>query len=231
MNDNIFKQGFKYTHDNPYHEKLGEFSDFVFRDDEAETFKGKWNSEVFKRNGPLIVEIGSGYGEFMMEYCLKNPHVNFVGMDMRFKRTFYLAKKIADHPSKYFRYLRARGERIQFLFEENEVDELLYFFPDPWPKTRHWKKRLFQQPFMINARKVLKPGGKLLVKTDHDGYAEWMWEEIQKNDLFELKMKTGDLYQEYPDHFLASQQTKFEKIFIGQGTKIKAFELINRKEH
>ncbi|GAB4017873.1 MAG: tRNA (guanosine(46)-N7)-methyltransferase TrmB [Bdellovibrio sp.] len=230
MVDRISQADFKYTHDNPYHDKLEEFSEFVFRDDEAEKFKGQWNKEIFKRDAPLIAEVGSGYGEFMIEYCQNHPEVNFVGMDMRFKRSFNLAKKIARHPNKNFRYLRARGERLNHLFNESELDMLCFFFPDPWPKKRHWKKRLFQAPFLENARLVLKPGKSLMVKTDHDGYAEWMAEEIEKYPHFKLGLKTFDLYKEHPDHFLASFQTKFEKIFISQGTKIKAFELINTKE-
>src|SRR5690606_27029527 len=133
------------------------------------------------------------YGEFMMEYCEKNPDANFIGMDFRFKRSYALAKKLAQHPTKNFRYLRGRGERISFMFGESEVDKIFYFFPDPWPKKRQWKRRLFQEHFLECAHKVLRPGGTLFVKTDHDGYAEWMAEVIAKSPLFELKMVSKDL--------------------------------------
>lgn len=230
--DHTFQDHFKYTHRNPYHDKLTEFGEFLLRDEDSELSQGQWNDKVFARSGPLCVEIGSGYGEFMMDYCEKNPDVNFIGLDFRFKRTFYLAKKLASHPTKNFRYLRARGERIGFIFGENEIDHMFYFFPDPWPKTRHHKKRLFQQPFIEAAHRVLKPGATLWIKTDHDHYGDWMFEHMQKPEakaLFDCKVHTFDLYQEQSDHFLASFQTKFEKIFLGQGTKIKAFELVCRK--
>ena len=94
MVDFSYNADFQYTHDNPYHHKLALFEDFVLRDDEAEKFCGNWNQLVFKRNAPLCVEIGSGYGHFMMEYCKKYPHENFVGMDYRFKRSFALAKQL-----------------------------------------------------------------------------------------------------------------------------------------
>lgn len=230
MVDFSYHKDFRYTHDNPYHDKLSEFSEFVFRDDEAEKFIGKWNEDVFKREGPLCVEVGSGYGEFMMEYCEKYPTHNFVGLDYRFKRSYGLAKKLNDHPTKNFRYLRAKGERLNYTFAENEIDKLFYFFPDPWPKKRHHKKRLFQEPFLKIADSILKPGGIFYVKTDNDGYAEWMRDVLKQTDIFDVVMETADLWNERPDHFLASFQTKFEKIFIGQGTKIKAFELRSRKE-
>jgi len=230
MVEHTFSKDFKYRHKNPYHDKLEAFDGFVFRDHEAEVFQGKWNSEVFKKDAKLCVEIGSGYGHFMLEYCENNPDLNFVGMDYRFKRSFELAKRLAKHPNKNFRYLRARGERIPFMFEESEVDEIYYFFPDPWPKKRHWKKRLFQRPFLECAYKVLKPGATLFVKTDHAGYADWMANVLRDQDLFEVQLATNNLWKEHPEHFLTSFETKFEKIFLGQGVKINGFVLTSKKE-
>jgi tRNA (guanine-N7-)-methyltransferase len=220
-----------YAHKNPYHERLTEFSDFVYRDTEGESFRGAWNDKAFKRIAPLMVEIGTGFGEFMRDYCLDHPHVNFVGMDYRFKRSFELAKKLAKSEIKNFRYLRANGERLTQIFAPNEVDELYYFFPDPWPKERHHKRRLFKENFLASAHEVLKPGGVLFVKTDHDGYAHWMEEVISKNKLFSLELKSFNLRTEYPEHFLSLYKTKFEKIFISQNIPIKAFVLRSLKEN
>tara|TARA_R110002072_G_scaffold1989_5_gene16617 strand:+ start:69055 stop:69750 length:696 start_codon:yes stop_codon:yes gene_type:complete len=229
-NNKLFDKEFKYSHKNPYHEKLDEYSEFVMRDNESEDFHDKWNEEVFKREGPLCVEVGTGFGHFMHEYCEKNPEVNFVGIDYRFKRSYNLARKLSKHPTKNFKYLRARGERIEFIFGKSEVDRIFYFFPDPWPKKRHNKKRLFQAPFLEAAFKVLKPGGILYVKTDHDAYAEWMAERIDKNKLFDCELKTFNLREEFPDHFLSGFETKFEKIFIKKNIPIKAFVLKSKKQ-
>lgn len=230
MVDKAFTDSFKYTHDNPYHDKLKEFEEFVLRDHEAETNVGQWNQAIFNREAPLCLEIGSGYGHFMMEYCEKNPDVNFIGLDYRFKRSYALAKKLSLHPNRNFKYLRAKGERISFMFEENELDRMFYFFPDPWPKARHNKKRLFQLPFLQAAYKVLRPGGTLYVKTDHEGYADWMEEVMNNQDLFDVQLATRDLRVTHPEHFLASFQTKFEKIFISQGVNIKAYVLVSKKK-
>lgn len=229
MEDHSLREDFKYKHDNPYHDKLGAFEAFVMRDNESEIYRGKWNTDIFKRDGKLFLEIGSGAGHFMMDYCEKNPTHNFVGLDYRFKRSFQLAKKLDKIENKNFRYLRAKGERIEFIFGESELDGVFYFFPDPWPKTRHNKKRLFQVPFLEAAFKAIKPGGIFYVKTDHDGYAEWMEEEIKKFGKFKVLMQSKDLRAEYPDHFLSEYVTGFEKIFISQGVKIKAFVLESTK--
>ena len=228
--DHSFLENFEYKHKNPYHDKLEEFSSFVFRDNEAENLQGKWNKEYFEKKSDIIAEIGCGYGEFMQQFCQDFPNKNFVGIDYRFKRSFSLAKKLSKLPSKNFCLLRAKGERISFLFGENEISELLYFFPDPWPKTRHQKKRLFQLPFLEEAYKVIRPGGKIYIKTDHDDYAMWIQDVIKSNKLFDLELASFDLRKEFPDHFLSKYKTKFEKIFIEQQIPIKAFVLTTKKK-
>ncbi len=229
MVDYSFKEDFKYKHENPYHERLGAFSEFVLRDHEAEAFKGKWNKAVFKREGELFLEIGTGAGHFMMDYCHDHPEINFVGLDYRFKRSFALAKKLSELKVKNFRYLRAKGERTEYMFEENELDGIFYFFPDPWPKTKHNKKRLIQEPFLKSAYKTLKPGGIFYIKTDHDDYALWIEREIKKCGLFDILLESQDLRVDHPEHLLAKYTTGFEKIFLEQGIKIKAFVLRSKK--
>jgi tRNA (guanine-N7-)-methyltransferase len=218
MVDYSFKEDFKYKHENPYHERLGEFGDFVLRDHEAEAFKGLWNKDVFKRDGNLFLEIGTGAGHFMIDYCVDHPNDNFVGLDYRFKRSFYLAKKLAALDLKNFRYLRAKGERIEFMFAENELDGIFY------------KKRLIQEHFLKSAYRALKPGAIFYIKTDHDDYAAWMEREIKKCGLFDVLLESKDLRHEYPEHLLSKYTTGFERIFLEQGIKIKAFVLQSKKE-
>lgn len=223
--NHTYRPDFKeYSHDNPYHGRLGVFDSFVLRDEEAEKHKGAWRT-VFGNENPVSVEIGTGYGDFMMEWCRNNPTASFVGLDHRFKRSFTLAKHLDKIENKNFRYLRARGERLEFIFGENEVQNIFYFFPDPWPKNRHHKKRLFQKPFLDAVHKVLAPGGTLWVKTDHDGYYEWMLAQMEEETRFEVLAQSRDTRQEMPDHFLSQYTTKFEKIFLSQGTLIKSLVL------
>ena len=229
MIEKTFEKNFYYSHKNSYHDKLGEFSSFVLRDHEAEIYRGKWNREVFQRNGPLYVEIGSGYGHFMQDFCQEHPHANFVGIDYRFKRSFNLAKKLSKIPHKNFRLLRARGERIDFQFGENEVDQLFYFFPDPWPKRRHHKKRPFGKKFLEKAYRVLKPEGIIFIKTDHKDLVEWILTVLETTHFFSKELVTFDLRGKYPEHFLSKFMTKFEKIFLKQNTKINGFVLKSTK--
>ena len=227
--EKIFEQDFCYKHRNPYHEKLEEFSEFVLRDNEAENHRGKWNQNVFKRKAPLYVEIGSGYGHFMQNFCQNHPHINYVGIDYRFKRSFQLAKRLSKLSIKNFRLLRARGERISFQFGTNEIDQIFYFFPDPWPKKRHHKKRSFNKVFLERLYEVLSPGGKIMIKTDHQEFSEWILLVLEEIPFFIKELVTFDLRKEYPEHFLSSFQTKFEKIFLKKNIKINGFILKSTK--
>lgn len=227
--DRAFGDNFEYTHDNPYHDRLAVFDDFVLRDDEAEANAGNWNEKAFNRDAPLHTEIGTGYGHFMIDYTQKNPDVNFIGLDHRFKRSFNLAKKLNSLQFKNFKYLRGRGERLGHIFGEDELTKIFYFFPDPWPKARHHKKRLFQKRFLDEVYKVLKPGGEFLIKTDHDGYFEWMCDVMKTEERFDITFQSFNLREEHPEHFLSSFVTKFEKIFLGKGIKIKAMILNTKK--
>ena len=222
--DITFQKEWCYRHgENPYHDKLAMFGDTVFRDQEAERFSGRWRSEVFRRPGaPLYLEIGSGYGHFMREFCRRNPDASFVGMDYRFKRSYNLVKNLRGDN---WRYLRARGERVSFMFAPEEVDGIFYFFPDPWPKRRHQKRRLFGDFFLRELAKILVPGGKLYVKTDHDGYAGWMAEVVEGQTLFVTELMSGNIRDEHPEHFLSQYVTKFEKIFLAQNKAVKGFVL------
>ena len=213
MVDHTYLKNFKYKTDNPYHDRLEEFDNFVFRNSQAENFAGIWNQSVFKKIAPLYVEVGVGYGHFMMDFCEQNPEINYVGLDYRFKRSFNLAKKLSTHPTKNFRYLRAKGERLHYIFSENEVDVLFFFFPDPWPKTRQNKKRLFQKPFLEICHKILKPNGKIFIKTDHDDYATWMENVLRDQNLFQMKMSTKNLWKRIQNIFWQISKQNLKKYF------------------
>lgn len=228
--DHSFNPDFQYKHDNPYHNKLKIFDEFVLRDKEGEELKGQWVQKCFSNNAALDVEIGTGYGHFMQEYSADNPERNFVGLDYRFKRSFNLAKRLSKIKNKNFRYLRAKGERINFIFNESEIDKLFYFFPDPWPKRRHHKKRLIQENFLKGCIKTIKPDGYFIIKTDHDEYFEWMLKVFNKfqgahGKQFIEEFKSFDLYGSGEDNVLSQYQTKFEKIFLKKKIPIKALIL------
>ena len=223
--DYSFREDFKYRYRaNPYQEKLKSFASFVLQDHEGEQFVGRWHT-VFGNHHPLVVEIGAGYGDFMEHYCLNHPQENYVAIDYRFRRSLSVAHRLAKLSLGNFRYLRAKGERIAFLFGPQEVHKVLIFFPDPWPKLRHHKKRLINPHYLRLLSNILIDGGEIWLKTDHDDYAAWMEQSFAQVTELTLTWQTHDLYHEFPQHPLTTCPTKFEKIFLGQGVAIKAFIL------
>lgn len=224
--ERVFDKDFEYTHKNPYDDKLArEGLGIALRDKESEALQGQWRKELnLKDNSILSLEIGSGFGHFLQQYSQSHPSEGFIGLDHRFKRTYQLVKKLKKCEIQNFRYLRARAERLEYLFAEEELDQIFYFFPDPWPKSRHHKKRLIQKSYLPILWSRLKEDGVVFIKTDHPHYFEWMV-DIFKDGPFQHELLTRDLYKDYSDHFLASFQTKFEKIFLSQGTKINALVL------
>lgn len=222
---------------NPYNDKLNDFQEFVLQDHAAEQFKNNWLATVFKNQERLNVEIGVGYGDFMADYCQKNPQDNFVGLDIRFRRSLSVAKNLAQIPHRQFRFCRATGERLAEIFGPQEIDQMFYFFPDPWPKKKHHKKRLFKATYLSQIAPLFKSNGHIFVKTDHLELYHWMMDQLTVQTQWNLKFNTTDLYQECENNNcemmqliepLINFQTKFEKIFLEQKSPIKAFVLCRK---
>ena len=130
-------------------------------------------AELFGNSHPLEMEIGTGKGTFLTEQAKAHPETNFFGVE--YARWFwrYASDRLRRNNCQNARTVRA--EAMYFVREHvpNEsIDVLHIYFPDPWPKKRHHKRRLIQEPFMKEVMRVLKPGGRLQIVTDHADYFE-----------------------------------------------------------
>lgn len=112
------------------------------------------------------------------------------------------------------------GQRIDEIFDEEEVDEIYLLFSDPWPKKAHHKHRVVQLDFLKNISKVLSKDGLFYIKTDDDAYAIWIREHLDLSDLFiyELAEDEDPGKRANPEN-----ATEFETIWRSQGKKITAF--------
>ncbi|HZB67778.1 MAG TPA: tRNA (guanine(46)-N(7))-methyltransferase TrmB [Ornithinibacter sp.] len=129
-------------------------------------------SVAFGREGPVVVEIGSGHGAAAIAFCLARPDVDLVAVDVHVPGVARMLASAQDagvdnlwvHP----------GDALPFLTERvapDSLDAVHLFFPDPWPKQRHAKRRFLQQHTLELLASRLVPGGVLLVATDSQGYA------------------------------------------------------------
>jgi len=132
------------------------------------SLKGNWNTQFFKNNNPLVLELGCGKGEYAISLAQKFPNKNFVGIDIKGARFWRGAKTALEDSITNVAFLRTQIELIEHAFAEGEVDEIWITFPDPQIKYKRTKHRLTNAEFLNRYKKILKPHGVINLKTDSE---------------------------------------------------------------
>ncbi len=121
---------------------------------------------------PLEVELGVGKGRFLLEWGAAHPEIGLIGVERARTYLEMAARRAARGGLANVRLLHTTAEDLLFrCLTAGSVAAVHVYFPDPWPKTRHHKRRFFRPENVARLAEVLAPGGLLRVKTDHDGYA------------------------------------------------------------
>ena len=162
---------------NPYLISHREFGRPLIPADQTWVLRGKWHEE-FGREAPLHVEIGSGNGFFLTEVARRNPDWNFLGIEIRYKRTMMVAKKLREAGVTNARISRYHAAFLDDLLEPGSVSGLYVNHPDPWQKERHEKHRLISRWFLEDVVRLLKPGGWFHLKSDYLPNIERVYELI-----------------------------------------------------
>lgn len=129
--------------------------------------------EVFRARAeaPLEVDIGSGDGSFLVEMAERHPERNFLGLERLLGRVRKTCRRAARLGLDNVRVLRIENAyAVRHLLPPGSVSTFHILFPDPWPKRRHWRRRLIQPPFLDALAHALHPGGELRIKTDDAPY-------------------------------------------------------------
>ncbi|MDR0224198.1 tRNA (guanosine(46)-N7)-methyltransferase TrmB [Myroides sp. TSA_177.3] len=130
--------------------------------------KGKWASEVFKNNNPIVLELGCGKGEYTVELARRFPNMNFIGIDIKGARFWRGAKTAVEEGLTNVAFLRTQIELIEFAFEKGEVSEIWITFPDPQIKYKRTKHRLTNTEFLQRYKGILTDDGVVNLKTDSE---------------------------------------------------------------
>lgn len=130
-----------------------------------EAMPDKWNS-FFDNQNPVVLELACGKGEYSLGLAAMYPLKNFIGIDQKGNRLWVGAKKAIQHNLKNVAFLRIQIDRINEFFANEEVDEIWITFPDPQLRIGKSKKRLTHPKFLRLYHQLLKPNGKIHLKTD-----------------------------------------------------------------
>jgi tRNA (guanine-N7-)-methyltransferase len=163
---------------------------------------------VFGQPGPLILEIGFGMGRSLVEMAAADPTSNFIGIDVHKPGVGKLLHCMEEREIENIRaYCHDAVEILRDCIPNESLDTVQIFFPDPWHKKRHNKRRLIQPEFVQQLRPKLKPGGLLHLATDWEPYARQMMTVLSSAQGLENRYG-GESYAPRPDH---RPITKFEQ--------------------
>lgn len=179
--------------------------------------KGKWNSDCFHNNNPIVLELGCGRGEYTVQQALMFPNKNFIGMDIKGSRIYTGAKYVHENKVLNAAFVRGHIEMIRQIFSK-EISEVWITFPDP--SVEKERRRLTSPMFLNRYRPILKDDAIVYLKTDSDDLYEYTMEILPKNNC-KIIANTNDYYASEFAEKLPPIQTTYEKRFLSEGKKIK----------
>ncbi|WP_028392295.1 tRNA (guanosine(46)-N7)-methyltransferase TrmB [Bacillus cihuensis] len=198
-------------------EKLSEFSHFVIANPEEQ--KGKWR-DVFGNDNPLYIEVGSGKGRFITEMAKAHPNVNFIGIEVYKSVIVAALDRVIEADIPNVKLLNVDATNLRDYFAKGEVDRLYLNFSDPWPKTRHAKRRLTYKTFLSIYEDILPSNGEIHFKTDNQGLFESSLKSISEYGML-LSYVSLDLHN---SDFEGNIMTEYEEKFSNLGSRIYRME-------
>lgn len=165
-------------------------------------------ASLFPHNpSKLVLEIGFGGGEHLVEQARRAPQAGFIGCEpfMNGVSSALRQIKIANH--KNIRLVIDDAKLVLKELPDNSLDQVYILFPDPWPKKRHHKRRIINSETLTDLRRTMKPGGILTIATDHEGYQEWIFEHMKNYPIFQEDLKGRSTCYERPEEWI---ETRYE---------------------
>ena len=181
---------------------------------------GSWRKQVFKNFNPIVLELGCGKGEYTVNLAKLNPNKNFIGIDIKGARFWRGAKTSLEEKLSNVYFLRTQIELLNYVFKENEIDEIWLTFPDPQIKFQRRKHRLTNPKFLSIYKNILKSDGIIHLKTDSEflhGYTLGLLESMSIKPIH----SNHDVYKNLnvPKDVI-NIQTHYENIYLKENKKI-----------
>ncbi len=180
---------------------------------------------VFGRDSPKIIEIGFGMGKSTSQTAIANPDFDYLGIEVHPPGVGSLLMEIDQYKIDNVKVIRYDAVKvIKDMIMDNSIHGFHIFFPDPWHKKRHNKRRIIQATFIELLCSKLKPGGYIHLATDWEDYAIWMLDILNSNPKLINTSATGD----YVPRPLQRPETKFEQRGLSLGHGV--WDLIFKKQ-
>lgn len=140
---------------------------------------------AFAKPQPVVMEIGYGMGEATWQIAKDNPTTNYLGVEVHMPGVGKLMTRIEEFALTNVKLIeRDVFEVFHYMIADGALDGVHLYFPDPWPKKRHFKRRIVNQRFIAEVATKLKPGGYIHIATDWVPYAEWIKEQFEEAGIF-----------------------------------------------
>ncbi len=198
--------------------------DFVFQypfatlKDSGFPLKGKWHSDFFKNDNPIVLELGCGKGEYAVGLAKRFPNKNFIGMDIKGARMWTGACQAREQGMTNVAFLRTNIELLPHFFDIDEVSEIWITFPDP--QMKKVRKRLTSTRFLELYRQVLKENGIVHLKTDSPFLYTYTHLLTEHNNIKTI-IDTDDLYHSDIVTDILEIKTFYEQQWLDRGLTIK----------
>lgn len=184
-------------------------------------YSSHWNTDYFKNEAPLIIELACGGGEYCLGLSDLYPENNFIGVDIKGARLWRGAKTAFLLKKTQIAFIRCRIELLSHFIGKEEVDEIWITFPDPFPRPSKSNRRLSSPPFLNIYLPLLKKDGVLHLKTDDNDLYLYTLETLTRYNAFKVEFYHDDIYgiaEKYPEWKI---KTTYEKKHLENKKTIK----------
>jgi tRNA (guanine-N7-)-methyltransferase len=204
-------------------DKLDQHPQFVVAN--PEMHKGNWHN-VFKKNQPLHIEVGTGKGQFITGMAKANPDINYIGIELYDSVIVAALDRLIEADLPNLKLLNVNAADLGKYFTKNDVDRVYLNFSDPWPKSRHEKRRLTYKDFLKLYEDILVDGGEIHFKTDNQGLFEYSLTSFSAYGLL-LKYVSLDFHN---SGYEGNIMTEYEQKFSEMGQRIYRSEVKYQNE-
>lgn len=169
----------------------------------------QFDSKAINQSSNNILEIGFGFGDFLFEKAKNNPEKNFFGCEPHLNGVVNLLAKLENEPLQNIKISLQDSRLLLANFPKKFFERIYILFPDPWPKAKHFKRRLLTQKFFDETLSPkMQQGAKLVIATDHDSYKTWILAEILQSEKFSWDAQSKKDWQIFPCDWI---KTKYQK--------------------